>query len=114
MTDYSSGSLSELRDAVHRSAPEDDWVWLHAPKNLAQALVVSAAKLLEPFQWLAAADSTIRCLEVRTRVAGEMADVLLYLVLLAEKLDVDLSRVAWEKLTASPEKYAANEQFSQR
>lgn len=112
MSNYGSDSLSGLRNALHGRAPKDDWVWLHRPKNLAQALTVGAAKVLEAFQWRADSEASALSRKARARIADEMADVLVYLVLLADKLDVDLSRVAWKKLTANPEKHAAGRRCS--
>src|SRR3989449_8375784 len=89
--------LAFLRDALRRFAADRDWDQYHSPKNLASALCVEAAELLEHFQWLS--DETSRSLpaEQLTKVAEEMADVLLYLIRLADKLDVDLLEAAGSK-----------------
>ena len=100
-----SDSLHELRDALRLFAAERDWDQFHSPRNLATALAVEAAELLEPFQWLG--ESAGRELPPATRAAAveEMADVLLYLVRLADKLDVDLARAARTKMARNAEKY---------
>src|SRR5207247_6814948 len=81
-------SLREIRDALRRFAAERDWEQFHSPKNLAIALSVEASELLEHFQWLTDKASTDLPPDTLARVREEMADVLLYLVRLADKLDV--------------------------
>jgi NTP pyrophosphatase (non-canonical NTP hydrolase) len=98
-------TLRELRDALRVFAAERDWEQFHTPRNLATALAVEAAELLEPFQWLA--ESQARDLPPATLAAveEEMADVLLYLVRLADRLDVDLGQVARAKMAKNAAKY---------
>lgn len=98
-------ALLGLREAMRRFAAERDWDKFHSPKNLAAALSVEAAELLEHFQWLDEAESRQLPAERRARVAEEMADVLLYLVRLADKLDVDLEAAAQAKILRNAEKY---------
>jgi dCTP diphosphatase len=98
-------SLHELRDALRRFAAERDWDQFHSPRNLATALAVEAAELLEPFQWLGEADSRQLPAATRAAVVEEMADVLLYLVRLADKLDVDLLEAARTKMAHNAGKY---------
>jgi NTP pyrophosphatase (non-canonical NTP hydrolase) len=98
-------SLSELRDALRHFAAEREWDQFHTPKNLAAALSVEAAELLEHFQWLTAEQSQSLPAEKLAQVQEEMADVLLYLIRLADKLDVDLLAAAAAKLLRNAEKY---------
>ena len=100
-----SDALRELRDALRAFAAERDWDQFHSPRNLAAALSVEAAELLEPFQWLT--DEQCRDLSPETRAAveQELADVLLYLVRLADKLDVDLIEAARTKMARNAAKY---------
>jgi dCTP diphosphatase len=108
MTDHCAvpdSALVALRDALRRFAAERDWDGFHSPKNLAAALSVEAAELLEHFQWLSEADSRTLPPEARQKVAEEMADVLLYLVRLADKLDVDLAVAAVAKIAQNAQKY---------
>jgi NTP pyrophosphatase (non-canonical NTP hydrolase) len=95
----------ELRDALREFAAERDWDRFHSPRNLATALAVEAAELLEPFQWLDDAQAGALPPTTRAAVAEEMADVLLYLVRLADRLDVDLEQAARAKLVRNAEKY---------
>jgi NTP pyrophosphatase (non-canonical NTP hydrolase) len=98
-------SLIRLRDALRDFAAERSWEQFHSPRNLATALSVEAAELLEPFQWLTEEQGRDPPLETRAAVEQEMADVLLYLVRLADKLDVDLERAAFAKIVRNGEKY---------
>src|ERR1700677_1174618 len=101
MTDASSNetpdSLKSLRDALRQFALDRDWDQFHFPKNLAIALSVEAAELLEHFQWLPDLESAVLPAETRAKIREELADVLLYLVRLADKLDIDLAAAAVDK-----------------
>jgi len=97
--------LEELRLALRHFAAERDWDQFHSPKNLAMALSVEAAELLEHFQWLSDAESSTLNVETRSKISEELADVFLYLVRLADKLDVDLAVAAREKLKVNAAKY---------
>lgn len=97
--------LIELRDALRRFAAERDWDQFHSPKNLASALVVEAAELLERFQWLTEDQSGALSAEDKQNVADELADVFIYLVRLADKIDVDLIDAARDKIARNAEKY---------
>lgn len=100
-----SDVLADLRLKLRRFAAERDWDQFHSPKNLAMALSVEAAELLEHFQWVSDSESSALIPETRAKVAEELADVLLYLVRLADKLDVDLAVAASEKLKLNATKY---------
>jgi len=97
--------LRDLRDALRAFAAARDWDQFHSPRNLATALAVEAAELLEPFQWLTDEQSLALPPEARAAVEEEMADVLLYLVRLADRLDVDLAAAAHAKIARNGEKY---------
>ena len=102
-----SDALQALQKALREFARERDWEQFHTPKNLAIALSVEAAELLEHFQWLT--DEQSRTLDdaKRTAVGEELADVLLYLLQLADKLDIDPLQAAERKLRLNAEKYPA-------
>ena len=97
--------LTQLRDALRQFAAERDWDQFHSPKNLASALAVEAAELLERFQWLTEDQSRKLAPEELARVREEMADVLNYLVRLADKLDVNLLDAARDKIKVNAVKY---------
>src|SRR5204862_5000303 len=86
---------------------ERDWDQFHSPKNLASALAVEAAELLEHFQWLTEAESKGLPQAKLIAVRDEMADVLIYLVRLADKLEVDLLAAAAAKIDKNAAKYPA-------
>jgi NTP pyrophosphatase (non-canonical NTP hydrolase) len=100
-----STTLSELRDSLRRFTADRDWDQYHSPKNLAAALIVEAAELLEHFQWMTEGDSKALTGKQRARVSEEMADVLIYLIRLADKLDVDLVDAARRKIKQNALKY---------
>jgi dCTP diphosphatase len=97
--------LIALRDALRDFAREREWEPFHTPKNLAAALSVEASELLEPFQWLTDEQSAALPPETLEAVRKEMADVLLYLVRLADRLDVDLVQAAHDKMVLNALKY---------
>lgn len=94
-----------LRDLLRQFAADRDWQQFHTPKNLASALSVEAAELLEHFQWLTPEQSARLTGDALAGVRDEMADVLLYLIRLADQLDVDLLAAAHLKIAANARKY---------
>ena len=105
MTATDPSGLTQLRDALRQFAAERDWDQFHSPKNLASALAVEAAELLERFQWLTEDQSRNLSPAELSKVREEMADVLNYLVRLADKLDVDLVAAARDKIELNAIKY---------
>jgi dCTP diphosphatase len=100
--------LEELKARVREFVAERDWDRFHSPKNLAMALSVEAAELVELFQWLTEEESGRLDPERRRRVSDELADVLWFLVRLSDRLDVDLLEAAERKLAANAAKYPAD------
>jgi len=100
--------MIELRDRLRAFCAERDWDQFHSPKNLASALSVEAAELLEHFQWLTEEESKRLPPAKLAQVRDEMADVLVYLVRLADKLDVDLLAAAADKIAKNAAKYPAD------
>lgn len=100
-----SDSLIGLRDELRRFAAQRDWDQFHTPKNLACAVVTEASELLAHFRW--SKDGTVDELSPKERaeVAHEIADVLLFLVRLADKLDIDPISAAREKLKLNAGRY---------
>jgi NTP pyrophosphatase (non-canonical NTP hydrolase) len=101
--------MNDLRDKLRQFAAERDWDQFHTPKNLATALSVEASELLEHFQWLTAEQSARLPPDQKERVRDEMADVLLYLIRLADKLEVDLLEAAAQKIAKNAIKYPAGQ-----
>jgi dCTP diphosphatase len=98
-------TLEQLASHVREFGRERDWHLYHTPKNLTAALIVEAAELLEPFQWLTPEQSLNLPPEKKEAVRQEMADVLIYLVSLANCLEVDLLQAAEDKLAINAAKY---------
>jgi len=101
-------SLDDLSAQLARFAEDRDWQQFHSPKNLASALVVESAELLEHFQWLTEEQSRTLSPEKRATVALEIADVLLYLVQLSDALGIDPVSAASEKLRINAMRYPAD------
>lgn len=102
-----SQDIPALQAALRQFAREREWEQFHSPKNLAAALSVEAAELLEIFQWLTESQSRTLSIEARDHAAEELADVLLYALQLADKLGIDPLDAAWKKLETNGEKYPA-------
>jgi dCTP diphosphatase len=98
-------TIESLTQALRRFAAEREWEQFHSPKNLACALSVEAAELLEQFQWLTEAQSGTLYAAKLEAVRHEIADVFLYLLQLADRLNVDLAEAAREKLELNAQKY---------
>lgn len=97
--------LEILRARLAEFADERDWDQFHNPKNLAMALAGEAGELLEHFQWLTFEQAANLPPETRAEVALEAADVLLFLLRLCDKLDIDLAAAAEKKLALNAKKY---------
>lgn len=81
---------------------ERDWKQYHTPKDLAISLSLEAAELLEVFQW---SGSDTECRERLSEMREELADVLMYAILLSDRLGLDLDEIILEKLRRNEEKY---------
>jgi len=98
-------SIEALRVRLAQFVAERDWDQFHNPKNLAMALAAEAGELLEHFQWLTAEESAQLSSETLTEVELEIADVLMFLVRLADRLDINLLMAAQRKLAINTSKY---------
>ncbi len=97
--------IDNLAGRLRAFARERDWEQFHAPKNLAMALAVEAAELMEHFQWLTEQQSTELPPTVQQQVAAELADVFIYTVRLADRLGVDLGVAVEAKIRVNAAKY---------
>jgi len=106
--------IKKLQKYIHNFANERDWEQFHTPKNLSMAMVVEAGELMEIFQWLKPEESTAKNLGPEKYQASreEMADVFIYLIRLADKLDIDLEEVFWEKMKKNALKYEVGNEKS--
>lgn len=99
--------LIQLRNELRQFVAARDWRQYHAPKNLAMALIVEAAELVEQFQWMTPEQSQALSGEQHAAVRDEVADTLIYLVELADVLNIDLIAAARDKMKKNAIKYPA-------
>jgi len=99
--------LEDLRQALRAFAEARHWRPYHTPKNLAMAMIVEAAELVEHFQWLTPEESQRLPPEKLNEVRDELADTLIYLVELADVLDINLLAAARDKMAKNALKYPA-------
>ncbi|MBJ7539000.1 nucleotide pyrophosphohydrolase [Marinomonas transparens] len=98
-------SLAELKLAMRQFAQERDWEQFHSPKNLSMALAGETAELLDCFRWLTEKASYELDAQQQQAVQEELADVLLFTIRLADKLDIDLLSAAQQKIIKNAERY---------
>ena len=98
-------SLQDLRIRINAFVTERDWAQFHTPKNLAMAMIVEAAELVEQFQWDTPQESQQLSAEKREAVSHELADTFVYLLRLAEVLKIDLIDATNEKIKLNVLKY---------
>lgn len=101
----SQDSLQDLQNRVRAFVNERDWEQFHSPKNLAMAMIVEAAELVEIFQWETTEQSYLMDEKKRTQVSHELADTFVYLLRLADILGVDLIQAANQKIDLNALKY---------
>lgn len=99
--------LESLREALRQFAAARDWRQFHTPKNLAMAMIVEAAELVEHFQWATPEESLAPAPEKLAAIRDEVADTLIYLVELADVLGIDLIGAARDKIAKNAVKYPA-------
>lgn len=105
MTTNAISDLETLKRHIREFAHAREWERYHTPKNLAMAMIVEAAELVEQFQWLTPEESAALSPEKHEAVSQEIADVLIYLTRLADLLNIDLLEAAGAKLEINARKY---------
>lgn len=100
--------MEDLKRALREFAEDRDWDQFHSPKNLAMALSVEVAELVEHFQWLTPDQSFEHAPDKLERIRQEIGDVLIYLVRLSDKLGIDPLAAARDKLVINGRKYPAD------
>jgi dCTP diphosphatase len=98
-------SLQQLQSAMRVFVDERDWQQFHTPKNLAMAMIVEAAELVEILQWDTPEQSQQMDANKREQLSHELADTLLYLIRLADVLGIDLIQAAQQKMLLNAQKY---------
>jgi dCTP diphosphatase len=97
-------TLKDLRAEVFQFSDDRDWHQFHTPKNVAASIVIEAAELLEHFQWTDGLTP-----EQMPQLVEELADVMIYCLVLANALDIDLSQAVRQKLERNDARYPADE-----
>lgn len=101
-------NLEQLKTRLRTFAAARDWDPFHTPKNLAMALIVEAAELVEHFQWLSPEQSEELAADKRVEVEAELADIQIYLVRIADRLGVDILDAVTRKIALNEAKYPAD------
>jgi NTP pyrophosphatase (non-canonical NTP hydrolase) len=101
-------SLENIRQVLADFARRRDWDQFHSPKNLSMALIAEAAELVEHFQWLTEEQSKNPGPEKHGEIALELADILIFLVRIADKLGIDLLAAAEQKIEINEQRYPAD------
>jgi dCTP diphosphatase len=104
-------SLNNLNTRLKAFAQRRDWEQFHSPKNLAMAMIAECAELVEHFQWLTQEQSMNLPTDKREAVALEMADILIYLIRTAERLDIDLIDAAERKIAINESRYPVDKVY---
>ena len=89
--------MEEIRDILRKFNEERDWEKFHTPENLAKSVAIEAGELLECFQWDSFCD--------RVKLEEEIADVMSYCIMLADKTGIDLKKAITDKIRKNGEKY---------
>jgi dCTP diphosphatase len=111
MTDTDT-NLAALKDLMRQFVTERDWHQYHTPRNLAASVAVEAGELLELFQWLTPDEALARSRDdprFRQAVGEELSDVLMYLVSLANSIDLDIAAAVYAKMDKNRAKYPAEQ-----
>jgi dCTP diphosphatase len=98
--------INKIQEKLAKFAQDRDWQKFHTPKNLAMALSVEAAELLEIFQWSNSAGlDEIADPKARKQIAEEIADIFNYLLKLVDTLNLDLEKISLDKIASNEQKY---------
>jgi dCTP diphosphatase len=100
--------LDKIKVRLRQFADERDWDQFHSPKNLAMALIVEAAELVEHFQWLTEKQSQKLPADKLAEVEQEIADIQIYLIRLADKLGIDMEKAVNDKIKLNEKRYPAD------
>ncbi len=103
-----NSDLNNLKQRLRQFAEERDWEQFHSPKNLSMALSAEVAEIIEHFQWLTEEQSNTLPKDKLKEVETELADTFIYLIRLADKLNIDLFEAANKKIKQNEIKYPAD------
>jgi dCTP diphosphatase len=107
----SQTTVEQLRQAMREFVAQRDWQKYHRPKNLAMSLAIETSELMEHFQWLTheEADELLKGLPAREEIADEMADILSFLLSMANATGIDLAAAFEAKMKKNNRKYPADQ-----
>jgi NTP pyrophosphatase (non-canonical NTP hydrolase) len=97
--------ISDIQEKLRNFSRERDWDQYHSPKNLAMALAAEAGELLEIYQWLTEQESNNPDDKIRKQTSEELADILIYIIKMADKLNIDLVDSVNNKIAINEKKY---------
>lgn len=97
--------FSNLQSRIRRFTEQRDWQQFHSAKNLSMALGVEAAEIMEHFMWLSQSESDTLESGKLEEVSSELADTFVYLLMLADRLGIDLITTALQKMDVNERKY---------
>lgn len=100
-----SDSLEQLRNRINQFVEEREWAQYHSPKNLAMAMIVEAAEVVEHFQWMSEQESRNLDAATKEQVGQELSDTFVYLLRIAEVCGIDLIEAANKKIDLNAKKY---------
>ena len=106
-------SIKQISDDLKKFAIERDWEQFHTPKNLSMALIAETAELVEHFQWLTPEQSKRITGEKLKDISHEMADIFIYLLRMAEQMDIDLVTATREKMAINEARFPADKDSQQ-
>lgn len=98
-------SLLTLRRRINAFVDARDWAQFHSPKNLAMAMIVEAAEVVEHFQWMTEQESRQLDADTKEKVGHELADTFVYLMRIAEVCGIDLIAATNAKIDLNAQKY---------
>jgi len=98
-------SIQEITEEIIRFRDERDWKKYHTPKNLAISIAVELGELFELFQWKSDEDILSLVEDLKPKIEEEIADVAIYLFLLAHELNINLEKAICDKIKKNEEKY---------
>ncbi|NOY66614.1 MAG: nucleotide pyrophosphohydrolase [Gammaproteobacteria bacterium] len=98
-------SLEDLRQKLAEFAKRRDWDQFHSPKNLSMALIAESAELVEHFQWLTEGQSRKLDADKKLAVSHELADILIFLIRIADKLEIDLIKSSNDKIIINEKRF---------
>ena len=108
-----SDSIKQISDDLKKFAIARDWEQFHTPKNLSMALIAETAELIEHFQWLTPEQSKSITGEKLKDISHEMADIFIYLLRMAEQMDIDLVTATREKMAINEARFPADKDSQQ-